>query len=155
MRRAEPVAGLGGILLLVSLFLPWSGIGIRTRGSRGSDSVNWLSDANAWQTLAAVDIVLAALALLAIAVPVVSLLTRGPAKPVAVAVLASALGWIAILLVGLELLLAPVVGLRHGAWLALVGAVIAWVGSWLSMRDESTPGALAPEIPRRPAPATG
>ena len=26
MRRAEPVAGLGGILLLVSLFLPWYGV---------------------------------------------------------------------------------------------------------------------------------
>ena len=26
MRRAEPLAGLGGILLLVSLFLPWYGV---------------------------------------------------------------------------------------------------------------------------------
>jgi len=43
--------------------------------------------------------------------------------------------------------------LRYGAWLALAGALLAWVGSWLSMRDESTPGAVAPEIPRRPAPA--
>jgi hypothetical protein len=82
MRRAEPVAGLGGILLLVSLFLPWSGIGIRTRGSAG-------------------------------------------------------------------------IGLRYGAWVALAGALIAWVGSRLSLRDESTPGAPAPGIPRRPAPAAG
>ena len=35
----------------------------------------------------------------------------------------------------------------HGAWLALAGAVIAWVGSWLTLRDESTPGAVAPDIP--------
>ena len=43
--------------------------------------------------------------------------------------------------------------LRYGAWLALAGAVIAWVGSWLSMRDDSTPGAVAPDIPQRPLPA--
>ena len=42
--------------------------------------------------------------------------------------------------------------LSYGGWVALAGAVIAWVGSWLSLRDESTPGAVAPDIPRRPAP---
>ncbi len=28
MRRAEPLAGLGGLLLLVSLWLPWYGLDI-------------------------------------------------------------------------------------------------------------------------------
>ena len=65
MRRAEPIAGLGGILLLVSVFLD-NGVG------------------------RVVDVILALLALLAIAVPVVSLVTRGPAKSIGTAVLASA-----------------------------------------------------------------
>jgi hypothetical protein len=155
VRRAEPIAGLGGLLLLVSLFLPWSGVGIRTRGSAGSDSVSWLSDANGWQVLTIVDVLLALLALLAIAVPITSLLTKGPAKSVAAAVLASALGWIAVVLVGIELLTSPVqgVGLRYGAWVALAAAMLAWVGSWLSLRDESTPGAVAPDVPRRAVPS--
>jgi hypothetical protein len=154
MRRAEPLAGLGGLLLLISLFLPWAGEAIVTRGSAGSEGVTWISDANGWQTLAVVDVLLALLALLALAVPATSLFSKGPAKPIAAAVLASSFGWIAIVLVGIELVSSPVagVGLRYGAWLALAGAVLAWVGSWLSLGDESTPGAVAPDIPRRPVP---
>jgi hypothetical protein len=134
MRRAEPLAGLGGGLLLVSLFLPWYG------------------DRSGWQALAVIDVLLALLALLAIAVPVASAATRGPARSIGTAVLASALGWIAVLLVVFRLLDNPG-PVRVGAWLALAGSILAWVGSWLSMRDESTPGATAPELPRRPAPA--
>ena len=118
MRRFEPVAGLGGILLLVSVFLD-NGAGI------------------------VVDVILALLALLAIAVPVVSLITRGPAKSIGTAVLASALGWLAVVLMLFQF---------GDSWLGLAGAVIAWAGSWLSMRDESTPGAVPPDVPRRPAP---
>ena len=39
-----------------------------------------------------------------------------------------------------------------GVWLGLAGALLAWVGSWMSLRDESTPGAAPPDVPRRPAP---
>jgi hypothetical protein len=88
---------------------------------------------------------------------VVSAATSGPAKSIGSAVIASATGWLAILLVGFRLLDPPgpnaLFDLRYGAWLALAGAVIAWVGSWLSMRDDSTPGAVAPDVPQRPIPA--
>jgi hypothetical protein len=139
MRRGEPLAGLGGALLLVSLFAPWYGPGEDGGGT-------------AWEAFSVIDVLLALLALLAIAVPLVSLATRGPAKSIGTAVLASALGWIAVLLVVFRLLDNPG-PLRFGAWLALAGSILAWVGSWLSMRDESTPGEVAPELPRRPAPA--
>jgi hypothetical protein len=140
MRRAEPLAGLGGLLLLVSLFLPWYRVEAQ--------------DFTAWQALAVIDVLVALLALPAILVPVLSLATRGPAKAIAIAVIASAIGWLAILLVAVRLIFPPHgLDLRYGAWVALAGALLAWVGSWLSMRDELTPGAVAPEIPRRPAPA--
>jgi hypothetical protein len=156
MRRAEPVAGLGGILLLVSLFLPWySGVPVIAQSEATLIGVE--QHRTAWQAFAVIDVLLALLALLAIAVPVVSVASSGPAKPVAVTVIASALGWIAVVLVAFRLLELPdgFYDLSYGAWVALAGALIAWVGSWLSLRDESTPGAVAPEIPRRPAPATG
>jgi hypothetical protein len=111
------VAGLGGIGLLVAAF-QGGGFG--------------------WT-----DVLLIAVGLLALAVPISSLAAKGPAKPIALAVLASAFGWIAVLVGAFRL---------TGEWLPLVAALVAWVGSWLSMRDESTPGAVAPDIPRRPAP---
>jgi hypothetical protein len=137
MRRFEPVAGLGGILLLVALFLPWYGP----------------ANVTGWQALTVIDVLLALLALVAIAVPVISAATRGPAKPVAIEVIASAFGWIAVLLVAIRLVFPPDdLSVRYGAWLALAGALIAWIGSWMSLRDESTPGAVPPDVPRRPAP---
>jgi hypothetical protein len=162
MRRAEPIAGLGGVLLLVSLFLPWYLVnpGLAVDGDtlvlvqRGTIVITPITG---WQAFSVIDILLALLAVPAILVPVLSVATRGPAKAIGIAVIASSLGWLAIVLVGFRLLDPPgangATDLRYGAWLALAGAVIAWVGSWLSMRDESTPGAVAPDVPLRPIPA--
>ena len=86
MRRAEPIAALGGLLLLVSLFLPWYST------ARGQE-------VSGFDALTVIDMLLVLLALLAILVPIASLASSGPSKPVAVAVLGSAFGWIAILLV--------------------------------------------------------
>jgi hypothetical protein len=156
MRRFEPVAGLGGLLLGVSLFLPWySGTPVIAQSEVTLIGVE--QHPSAWEAFAVIDVLLALFALLAIAVPIVSLAASGPAKPVAVAVIASAFGWIAVVLVAVRLSEPPdgFYSRSYGGWLALAGAVIAWVGSWLSLRDESTPGAVAPEIPRRPAPPAG
>src|SRR5438105_2345767 len=113
MRRAEPIAGLGGLALLVAAVLDF-GVG---------------------------HLFLALYAALAIAVPLTTLFTKGPAKSVATAILASAFGPIAVL-----------IALIATDWFALVAALVAWVGSWLSLRDESTPGADAPAVPRLPTP---
>jgi hypothetical protein len=154
MRRAEPVAGLGGIVLFGSLFLRWYGGG-ELPPAQGDLMPYGPPDVTGWQALTVIDLLLAVLALVAIAVPVISVATRGPAKAVGIAVIASALGWLAVLLVAFRLNFPPDdLSPLHGAWIALAGAVIAWVGSWLSLRDESTPGAVAPDIPRRPVPGT-
>jgi len=112
MRKAEPIAGIGGLLLI-------------------------------WAAVVSFDVLHAFLlpfALLAVLVPLTSVAGTG-AQSIGTAVLASAFGWIAIVL-----------ALIATDWFALVASIVAWVGSWLSMRDESTPGAVAPELPRRPAP---
>ncbi len=86
--------------------------------------------------------------------PFVSVLSSGPAKPIAIEVIASVFCGFAVLLVVFRLINSPIDGyeLRYGAWLGLAGALIAWVGSWMSMRDESAPGVPLPDVPRRPAP---
>jgi hypothetical protein len=126
MRKAEPIAGLGGIALLVAAVLHWG------------------DDMGAVQA-----VVLILFALLFIAVPVVTLATAGPAKSIGTAVLASAFGWIAPLIGLIEL------AFGDGGWVTPLAAAVGWVGAWLSMRDESTPGAAVPDVPRRPAPHAG
>jgi hypothetical protein len=163
MRRAEPVAGLGGVVLAVSLFLTWYEFVPPPvdRPPAGSEVLGFVDTytgdftTTAWQSFAVIDVVLAVIALLAIAVPVVSVAAKGPAKPIGLEVIASVTGMIGVLLVALRLLDAPDTNLElhAGAWLALAGAIIAWVGSWLSMRDDSTPGAAAPDVPLRPVPS--
>ena len=93
-----------------------------------------------------------------------SAFTRGPAKSIGIAVIASTITPLALLLVVFRILFRrtssrsrstdhrrahALAGL--GAWLSLAGALLAFVGAWLSLRDESTPGAAPPDVPRRPA----
>ena len=169
MRKAEPLAGLGGLALFVSLFLSWYNARPIVRDEfrdAGFQAIEALSvrvldgqPDNAWGYFAVIDILLAILAALALAVPLVSLLTKGPAKadrhrgagqrvrldrdparrvPAALPALRD--------VEGVQIVLGT------GGWVALAGAIVAWVGSWLSMRDESTPGASVPDVPRLPVP---
>jgi len=126
MRKAEPIAGLGGAALLVAAL------------------VHWGEDMGAAQA-----VVLIVFALLFLAVPIVTLATSGPTKSVGTAVLASAFGWIPLLITVLQLVFGD------GGWVAPLAALVGWVGSWLSLSDESTPGASVPDVPRRPAPDAG
>jgi len=155
MRKAEPIAGLGGLALFVSLFLTW----YRTDPPFAMDGATLaygasiqrifvLVSVTGWQAFTVIDVLLALFALLFLAVPLSTLLTRGPAKSIGTAVLASAFGWIAVVLVLFRLVFVPDgFDVAAGAWVALAGALVGWVGSWLSMRDESTPGAKAPVVP--------
>jgi hypothetical protein len=133
MRPGEIVAGLGGLVLLVALLMPWYG------------------DATAWEAMSVIDILLALAAVVALALPVVSASSKGPAKPIGHAVIATVTSALATLLVLFRLLDDPG-PLRAGAWLGLAGVLAALAGAWLAMRDESTPGAAPPDVPRRPVP---
>lgn len=165
LRAAEPLAGLGGLVLLLSLWLPWYELDLdpdaflNDRGEFSADPLIVLVGddgsltASPWELFTFIDIALVPFALLALAVPLTTLLARGPAKPVAAAVLASAFGWIAVLLVGARVLFTPgALELDTGALIALGAALAAWIGAWLSLRDESTPGAVAPQLLRRAVP---
>ena len=94
-----------------------------------------VAEFTAWDAFVALDVLLVACAVAAIGG---SARFGGPAA------------WIALLVVATRL---TIPGHDVGVWVALAGAVLAWVGSWLSLRDDTTPGAVAPDLPRRPAPA--
>jgi uncharacterized membrane protein len=150
MRKAEPIAGFGGMLLFVSLFLQWYDASLQLPDSTARGGARLTG----WEAFAVIDVLLALIALLALAIPAVSAVARGPAAPIAIEVIASVLTAIGVLIVAFRLLFPPgdELSLDVGAWVGLAGALIAFAGSWLSMADESTPGAVAPDVPRRPAP---
>jgi hypothetical protein len=124
LRPAELLALLAGVLLAVSLFLPWFDF----PGGRES----------AWTALTVTEIPAAAAALAALALVAVTLRQRSPALPVAFAVLTIILGFVAVVVVGLRTLALPdmALGRCYGLWLGLAGTVGVLIAGWLSVGDE-------------------
>jgi hypothetical protein len=153
LRPADVLAGAAGVALLVVLFLPWYGV----RGvlaPAGSTAYAPLAEPTAWRAFSVVDILLALAAATAIALVLVTATARGPAKPVAFSVISTVTSGIAVLL-ALWRLLDPPQGYytRHyGVWLGLAATLLMFGASFAAMHDERTPGAVPPDVPRRPAP---
>jgi hypothetical protein len=159
LRPADVLAGIGGLVLFGSLFLTWYGRVFLTPGELGS-SGEPRYPVSAWRAFSVIDVVLAAIAVLAIAIPLaVALLPRRVSLPVTLAILTSVAGIVATLLVIFRLIFQPgpnallaFVVVRPGAWVGFAGALLVTAGGWLSLADERTPGAVPPRVPRRPAP---
>lgn len=133
LRVGEWITAIAGIVLLVSLFLPWMEI---ADGSGAGHS--------GWETLAAVDVLLAILGLWALAVWAIT-----AAAPSTAPGIASQTLLVPFALVMSIVILIKVWGYDYGAWIALAGTLGVLVGVLVAMRDErlSSPG--------RPTDATG
>ncbi len=119
VRRGELVAGMGGVVLLISLFLPWF-----EPGRSGFDS------------LAVADLLVAAAALTAIALPLLSAGNEKTDVPIVAATVAVIGSLVAIAIVAYRLL-DPVGGGREsGLYLALAAALVTLAGSYSAMADE-------------------
>jgi hypothetical protein len=134
VRAWEWLTGLGGVVLLVSLFLPWYSLaGV---------------DATGWESFSVVDLILAFAALCAIALPVVAATQRAAAVPQA---WSSGIIWalmLAAVLAVIRLLNPPAddVSREAGVWIATI-ASLALVGFDIkSMRDKRFPAAMRPRI---------
>jgi hypothetical protein len=106
VRPADVLAGIGGIVLLGSLWLKWYGFDAGVLLGPGRAPVLFGANDGAhplaisgWEAFDVTDVLLAIAALLAIGIPVSTALARRPSKPVAFTVLSSVGGFIAILLV--------------------------------------------------------
>jgi hypothetical protein len=152
LRAGEWIAALSGLVLLVSLFLPWYG------GAPG--------DASAWEALAVLDIALALVAAFGVGLLVITASQRVPAVPIALSAVVTLVGLIGLVLVLVRIANPPdgFDGREYGVWLALLGAAGIVAGGAVAMRDErlSPPGRhtdltgrptpAPPEIERMPAP---
>ena len=121
VRPGEAMAGLFGLLLLVSLFVPW------------------FEDADAWEALTVVDLLLATTAAMAIALPVISASNAKTDAPISASALTALAGFIASVLV-LYRLLDPVGdgSRRIGLYLALIASLGITVAVGRAMSDEGT-----------------
>jgi hypothetical protein len=145
IRLGELIAAAGAVALLVITFLDW--YAVRRVGL------------NAWEAFGFIDLLLAAVIVLALGLLASELIGRGPAFPVALAVITCVLVMAAVLLVAYRILNQPgpneVVEVRAGAWLGLVAVVATFYGVWRSMSDER-PRPVDPQAPepeRRATPA--
>jgi peptidoglycan/LPS O-acetylase OafA/YrhL len=141
LRVGELLALAGVICMIVSLLQPWY------ESSSGTLS--------AWDTFGPAIVLLLAAATAALALVVSTITERTTALPVAAAVWSTLFGIVAVIAALVRVLERPqdATGLAAGAWLALAGAILIFVGSWESMRDERTslyPPAETP--PREPPP---
>jgi hypothetical protein len=136
VRRWEWLTGLSGVVLFLSLLLPWYGSGGQT--------------ATAWQAFTFVDIILTLTALGAIALVVVTATQRTAAITQA---MSACLVWVALVAVilvvgrlinvpGVDITLTGGSGDITREWGGFVGALAAialLVFDWRSMRDKSFP----------------
>jgi hypothetical protein len=146
LRDGEWIAGAGAVALLASLFLHWYAF------SAGSGR-----EATAWQALGVVDVVLALVTLVPLALVVLQTTRDSPSLPVAFSVFTLLAGLLATLLILYRMAVPPgpdqAVDLQAGVFLALAAAVVVAVGGWRSLRTEAIPKRPLPPVQDLPAPA--
>jgi hypothetical protein len=154
LRQGDLIAGLGGVALLIVMFLDWYSAGGSAR-FQGQD-INISLGFNAWQAFSVTDLILALTALSGIALAVLTASRRSPALPVAASVITSTLGALATLLVFYRILNQPgpneFIEVKLGAFLGFLSVLAVAVGGYRAMRDEAGEEAPMP-TDVRPAPA--
>jgi hypothetical protein len=137
LTTGELIAGVGGLVLLLSLFLPWYGVSVDIAGVSLSES------GNGWEVLGFIDILLLLIAVAAIAI-MTARAARALPEDVPAPVLLLALGTLALLLVLYRIIdipadgeVPPEVDLSRelGIFVALLGAAGATYGGWRANAD--------------------
>jgi hypothetical protein len=145
LRQGEVLAGVGGLALLIVMFLDWYSF----RGGGLS----------AWQAFSVTDLILALAGLAGIGLAVITASRRSPALPVAASVITATLGALATLLVLYRILNQPgpneFLEVELGAFLGFLSVLAVAVGGWRSMRDEDWEDAPVPTDVRPTPPAEG
>lgn len=163
LRWEEWLAAAFGAVLFASLFLPW----YRAQVNR--------TDFTAWQAFGALDVLLAAVALIAIALAVMATIHPTAAVPIAMASMLTLSGLLATALTISRIVTPPdstphvialgrgtahnvshTLSLRPGAWVGLAACALLTAVAVTAMRDEGYPQAVREatslDIETRPAP---
>jgi hypothetical protein len=139
LRFGDWVMGIGGLAVLVVMFLDWYEIG----------DVGF----SAWESFAVNDVILALAAVMAIAAFVLTAVHPTAAVPLALSSLAALVAILAFVLVVVRLIWTPEIAdletaRTTGAWLGLVATTVLAGGCLASIRDERLPEPEHPVEPR-------
>jgi hypothetical protein len=142
LRHGEWIAGIAGVVLLVSLFLDW----YRAGGA---------AKATGWESFVATDVVLSIAAVMGIALAAATATQRTPAVPQALSALTVPVALVAAVLAVIHTISLPdgASGREVGLWLGLAGTVGVLAGAWRSMGDQSFPATARTQIEVTPLPA--
>ncbi len=145
LTTGDIIAGVGGIVLLISLFLPWYGVSVDIAGFSASES------GSGWEALGFIDILLFLISVAAIAVVAARAAGALPADIPAPVILLG-LGGFAVLLVLFRIIDIPVDGnvpdevdlsRKVGIFIALIGAAAMTYGGWRT-NSEAPAGRMTP-----------
>ena len=143
VRPGDVLAGLGGLALLVLVFVPWyeflEGVYTGTRTIAPGDEVQ-----SAWESLTVLRFFLLFCGLLGVTQLATTAFERTSAWPVAATVFSAAIATPVALWTFVRVLITPpgpnfAADLRWGAWVGLLCVLAVTAGAWWSMRDEVRP----------------
>ena len=153
LTTGDIIAGVGGIVLLISLFLPWYGVSVDVAGFSASES------GSGWEALGFIDILLFLISVAAIAIVAARAAGALPADIPAPVILLG-LGGLALLLVLFRIIDIPVDGdipdevdlsRKLGIFIALIAAAAVTYGGWRT-NAESPRGRVTPATDGPPPP---
>jgi hypothetical protein len=153
LTTGDIIAGVGGIVLLISLFLPWYGVSVDVAGFSASES------GSGWEALGFIDILLFLIAVAAIGI--VAAKAAGALPPdLPAPVILLGLGALAVLLVLYRIIDIPVDGdvpaevdlsRKVGIFIALLASAAVAYGGWRT--NTETPAGRRTPVADPPPPA--
>lgn len=122
LRAGEWLAAVAGVILLAALFQPWYSS----------------PDATAWEAFSVIDLVLAAVAVFAIALLLVTAAQETPTVAIALDALLALAGMLALVLVVVRVVSLPdgADSREWGLWQGLIGVAGVNLAAWIAMRDQ-------------------
>jgi hypothetical protein len=146
-QRADLLAGIAGVVLLLSMFLPWFGLSEAaeqalqeaeevTEQFQGEPLDEPDVTENAWQAFTLVDLILLLAALGGIRAGVAAVARQAGRSPIGATAVTTGLGAVATLLI-LYRVINPIgeAGREYGIFIGLIAAIGIAAGGWLSLEQ--------------------
>ena len=152
LNRGEQIAGIAGVVLLLSMWI-FDWFSVSAAGGIGPSF-----GGNAWEVFSVIDIVIFLTAIAAIALAAMAASASEVNVPVAMSALTTGLGILAAILIIIRIISPPDGGFgdlidvstSFGVWLGLVASAAVAYGGWTAMQEEGT--SFGGEVGPRTAP---